>query len=115
MRTAIFLNRWNDLFHLMLMKVEGERSRRLDSRFCRSLDLARKMVGYWRAEYEVAADDVHDNCDVVLNDVFAWMEADLAMGGKDEVRQPCPPTKEGLVRWLMRKIKGQSLPPGDEG
>jgi hypothetical protein len=83
MRTAIFLNRWNDLFHLMLMRVEGERGRRLDSRFYRSLDLARKMVEYWRAEYEVAAEDVHDNSGVDLDHVFAWMDVDLATGVED--------------------------------
>jgi hypothetical protein len=28
MRTVLFLNRWNDLFHLMLTKVDGEQRRR---------------------------------------------------------------------------------------
>ncbi len=35
MKTVIFLNRWNDLYHLILMRVEGERSHRLSSRFSR--------------------------------------------------------------------------------
>jgi len=26
MRTMLFLNRWNDFFHLMLSKVNGEQS-----------------------------------------------------------------------------------------
>ncbi len=77
MRTVLFLNRWNDFFHLMLSKVDGEQSRRLESRFCRTLAQARKMMSYWRAEYEFADDDVHDNSDVDLDDIFAWMEVDF--------------------------------------
>lgn len=60
MRTVLFLNRWNDLFQLMLTKVDGEQSRRLESRFCHTLEQARKLMAYWRAEYDVAEDDVHD-------------------------------------------------------
>ncbi len=37
MRTVLFLNKCNDLFHLMLTKVDDEQSRRLESRFCRTL------------------------------------------------------------------------------
>ncbi len=77
MRTVLFLNRWNDLFHLMLTKVDGEQSRRLESRFCHTLEQARKLMDYWRAEYEVADDDVHDNSDVDLDHIFAWMDVDL--------------------------------------
>jgi hypothetical protein len=32
MKTVIFLNRWNTLFHLILAKVDDEQSHRLDSR-----------------------------------------------------------------------------------
>ena len=32
---------------------------------------------YWQAEYDVAAEDVHDNSDVDLDDIFAWMEVGL--------------------------------------
>lgn len=78
MKTLIFLNRWNDLYHLILMKVEGERSYRLDSRYSRSLEQARKAVTYWQTEYEVAAEDVPDNSDVDLDEVFAWMNVDLS-------------------------------------
>jgi hypothetical protein len=78
MRTVIYLNRWNDLYHLMLMKVEGEQSRRIDSRFSHSLEQARKALAYWQTEYEVAAEDVHDNSDVDLDDVFAWVDVDLS-------------------------------------
>lgn len=61
----------------MLTKMDGERSRRLESRFCRTLEQARKVMAYWQAECEVAAEDVHDNSDVDLDDIFAWMEVDL--------------------------------------
>jgi hypothetical protein len=56
MRTVIYLNRSNDLFHLMLMKAneDSEQTRRLDSRFARSFEQARKAVDYWRTEYGVS-------------------------------------------------------------
>ena len=44
MKTVIYLNKWNRLYHLMLAVVDGEESRRLDSRYARSLDQARKAV-----------------------------------------------------------------------
>jgi hypothetical protein len=77
MRTLIFPNRWNDLFHLLLMKVDGEQSHRLDSRFTSSIEQARKAVAYWRSEYQVAGEDIHDNSDVDLDHIFAWMDVDL--------------------------------------
>ncbi len=60
-KTVIFLNKWNGLFHLMLARVDGDDSRRLDSRYARSLEQARKAVTYWQTEFNVATDDVHDN------------------------------------------------------
>jgi hypothetical protein len=77
MRTVIFLNRWNNLLHLMLTKVDGEQSRRLDSRYARSLEQARMAVDYWRVEFNVATEDVHDNSMVDLDDIFSWMDVDL--------------------------------------
>jgi hypothetical protein len=76
-KTVIYLNRWNNLFHLMLMSVDGEESRRLDSRYDRSLEQVRKAVDYWRIEYEVAAEDIHDNSAIDLDDIFSWMDVDL--------------------------------------
>jgi hypothetical protein len=78
MKTVIFLNRWNNLFHLILAKVEDEQSRRLDSRYARSLEQARKAVDYWRTEFEVAPEDIHDNSAVDLDDIFSWMDVDLS-------------------------------------
>jgi hypothetical protein len=83
MRTVLFLNRWNYLFHLMLTKVDGEQSRRLEGRFCRSLGQTRKVMTYWRAEYDVDDDDVHDNSDVDLDILFAWMDFDLEHDAHD--------------------------------
>jgi hypothetical protein len=79
MKTVIFLNRWNNLFHLMLacVGVDGENTRRLDSRYATSLEQARKAVAYWQTEFNVAAEDVHDNSMVDLDDIFAWMDVDL--------------------------------------
>ena len=62
----------------MLMRGDGEQSHRLDSRFTRSLEPARKSVAYWQTEYAVAAEDVHDNSDVDLDHIFAWMDVDLS-------------------------------------
>lgn len=77
-RTMIFLNRWNNLFHLMLASVDGDESRRLDSRYATSLEQTHKAVAYWQTEFHVAAEDVHDNSMVDLDDIFAWMDVDLS-------------------------------------
>lgn len=77
-KKVIFLNKWNDLFHLMLASVDGENSRRLDSRYCTSLEQARKAVAYWMNEFNVPAENVHDNSMVDLDDIFSWMDVDLS-------------------------------------
>jgi hypothetical protein len=77
-KTVIFLNRWNNLYHLMLSKVDGENSPRLDSRYTTSLEQARKAVAYGQTEFNVTAEDIHDNSMVDLDDVFAWMDVDLS-------------------------------------
>ena len=78
MKTVIFLNKWNDLYHLMLASVDGEDSRRLDSRYATSQEQARKAVAYWQTEFKVAAEDVQDNSMVDLDDIFSWMDVDLS-------------------------------------
>jgi len=78
MKTAIYLNHWNGLYHLMLLKVEGEQSHRLDSRFTRSLEQARKAIAYWQSEYVIDNGDVHDNSEVDLDILFSWMDIDLS-------------------------------------
>jgi hypothetical protein len=77
-KTMIFLNRWNTLYHLMLTQVEGDESRRLDSRYATSLEQARKALAYWQTEFNVAAEDIHDNSIVDLDDIFSWMDVDLS-------------------------------------
>ena len=77
MKTVIFLNRWNTLYHLMLSSVDGETSRRLDSRYATSLEQARRAVAYWQTEFHVADADVHDNSVVDLDDIFSCMDVDL--------------------------------------
>jgi len=61
----------------MLASVDGENSRRLDSRYARSLEQARMAVAYWTTEFNVAAENVHDNSMVDLDDIFSWMDVDL--------------------------------------
>lgn len=58
MKTVIFLNKWSNLYHLMLASVgdDGENSRRLDSRYATSLEQARKAVAYWITEFNVTAE-----------------------------------------------------------
>ena len=73
MKTVIFLNGWNSLFHLMIASVDGENSR-LDSRSARSLEQALQAVAYWQTAFNVAAEDVHDNSTVDLDDIISWMD-----------------------------------------
>ena len=35
-------------------------------------------MDYWRTEFNVAAEDVHDNSMVDLDDIFSWMDVDLS-------------------------------------
>jgi hypothetical protein len=79
MKTVIFLNKWSEPYHLMLASVsdDGENSRRLDSRYATSLEQARKAVAYWMTEFNVPAENVHDNSMVDLDDMFSWMDVDL--------------------------------------
>jgi hypothetical protein len=76
-RTAIFLNRWTNIFHLILVQLDGEQCIRMDSRYARSLEQARKAVEYWRTEFNVANEDVHDNSCVNMDEIFSWMDLDM--------------------------------------
>jgi hypothetical protein len=75
--TVAYLNRWSDLYHLMLAVVDGDTHRRIDSRFCVSLDDARRVLGRWRDEYAIPDQHVHDNSDIDLDVLFAQMDVDL--------------------------------------
>lgn len=85
MKTVIYLNRWNSMFHVMLGGIEGDTHRRLRSRFCWSLEEARRVVAHWQAEHEVATENVHDNSEIDLDDLFAWMDVDLHDASDGEV------------------------------
>jgi hypothetical protein len=80
MKTVIFLNKWSNLYHLMLanMSEDGENSRRLDSRYATSLEQARKAVAFWMTEFNIPVENVHDNSMVDLDDIFSWMDVDLS-------------------------------------
>jgi hypothetical protein len=78
MRPVIYLNRWNDMIHLMRAVVVNDTThRRLESRFCLSLEDARTQAEQWVEEYHVAVEDVHDNTGIDLDILFAHIEIDL--------------------------------------
>lgn len=77
MKTVAYLNRWADLFHPMLAVVDGDTHRRIESRFCTSLDDARRLLAHWRDDHAIAAEDVHDNSDIDLDILLAHMDVDL--------------------------------------
>jgi hypothetical protein len=60
----------------MLVLVDSNTHRRLDSRFCTSLADARRVLGRWRDEYALPAQHVHDNSDLDLDILFAQMDVD---------------------------------------
>ena len=85
MKTVAYLNRWSHLFHLMLAVVDGDTHRRIDSRFCTSLDDARRVLGRWRDDHAIAAEDVHDNSGIDLDILRAQMDVDLEGAAESKV------------------------------
>jgi hypothetical protein len=77
MKHAIYLNRWNDLFHCLLAEADDETHRVVQSRFCKSLEEARSMVAKWQNNHIVPDEDVRDNSGVDLDVLFAHIEVDL--------------------------------------
>jgi hypothetical protein len=75
--TVAYLNRWSHLYHLMLAVVDGDVHRRIDSRFCKSLGEARRVLGRWQAEHAIPARHVHDNSDIDLDILFEQMDVDF--------------------------------------
>lgn len=75
--TVAYLNRWSDLYHLMLAVVDGDVHRRIDSRFCTSLGEARRVLGRWQDEHAIPSRHVHDNSDIDLDILFAQMDVDF--------------------------------------
>ena len=101
-KTVIFLNRWNNFFRLMLSSLDGENSRRLDSRDAMSLEQARKAVADRMTEFHVAAEHVDDNSVADLADFFSRMDVDAS----DELK---------ASRGERRALPGVSRPRPDSG
>jgi hypothetical protein len=80
-----YLNRWSDLFHLMLADVDGDVHRRVESRFCRSLDDARRLLAHWQVEHGVGPENVRDNSRIDLDVLLAHMDVDLEGVAESEV------------------------------
>ncbi len=78
MKHVVYLNRWNDMFHVMLaVVIDGTIHRRLRSRYCQTLMEARAVVAGWVTEHHVAAEDVRDNSDIDLDLLIGQMEIDM--------------------------------------
>lgn len=77
MFTVAYLNKWNDLYHVMIAVIEGDTHRRIRSRFCLSLAEARQVVGCWQNEFQIDTADVRDNSAVDLDELIGWMGADF--------------------------------------
>jgi hypothetical protein len=61
----------------MLAVVDGDTHRRIESRFCISLDDARRVLARWLHDHAIFAEDVHDNSDIDLDILCAQMDVDL--------------------------------------
>jgi len=78
MKHVVYLNRWNNTFHVMLaVVIDGTVHRRLGSRYCRSLTEARSIVARWVEEHHVATEDVRDNSEIDLDLLIGQMEIDM--------------------------------------
>jgi hypothetical protein len=78
MKPVIYLNRWGQIYHLMVVVIDGENEHRLHSRLCLSLREASRMVEQWRHKYNVADADVTDNSRVDMNELLKEMETDFS-------------------------------------
>lgn len=85
MKTVAYLNRRADLYHLMLAVVDGDTHRRIDSRFCTTLDDACRLLAGWRADHAIAGEDIHDNSDIDLDILLAHMDVDLEGAAESKV------------------------------
>ena len=78
MRNIVFLNRWGQVFHLMLVVTDGQTDHRLHSRICLSLDEAHRLIDCWRQRYYIASGDVQDNSHIDMNELLKGMETDFS-------------------------------------
>jgi hypothetical protein len=65
--------------------VDGDTHRRIDSRFCTSLDYAHRLLTRWWADHAIAIEDAHDDSDIDLDILFAHMDVDLAGAAESKV------------------------------
>lgn len=77
MRHLIYLNRWADLFHLLLAVADDMTHRCIKTRFCKSLAEARSQVARWQADHAIPNEDVRDNSGIDLDVLLAHIEIDL--------------------------------------
>lgn len=77
MQHAVYINRWADLFHVLLAEVEDYSHRIVRSRFYKTLDEARSVVVRWQINHVIPDEDVRDNSGIDLDVLFAHIEVDL--------------------------------------
>ena len=81
MKNVIYLNRWGHIFHLILVRTDGEVDYRLHSRICLSLSEARQLLEQWQERHHVAPEDVQDNSKLDLNELLRGIETDFSPAG----------------------------------
>ena len=77
MRTVIYLNRWGHVYHLILVRTDGDVDYRLHSRICLSLPEARQLVEQWQERHHVFPEDIQDNSHLDLNELMKGIEMDF--------------------------------------
>ena len=73
----IYLNRWGMVYHAILTTVTEDEDRVLASRVCMSLEEARRLIVGWQTQHGIAAEDIHDNSRLDLNELLAGIETDF--------------------------------------
>jgi hypothetical protein len=78
MKNVIYLNRWDHIYHLTLVRTDGEVDYRLHSRICLSLEEARQVVEQWQQKHHVVPEDVQDNSSLDLNELLQDINTDFS-------------------------------------
>ena len=81
MRTVIYLNRWGHVYHLILVRTDGDVDYRLHSRICLSLPEARQLVEQWQEKSSVTPEDIQDNSHLDLSELLKGIETDFSPAG----------------------------------
>ena len=77
MKNVIYLNRWAHIYHLILVRTDGEVDYRLHSRICLSLPEARQLLEQWQEKHHVAPEHIQDNSSLDLNELMKGIETDF--------------------------------------